>query len=99
MDEASMQYTTFTMGNLGFFECEHMPFGLCNVPATFHSLMQNCHGELNLTYYLIYLDHVIVFSKMEEKHLEWLCVVFDHFQEHNLRLNPTKCKFLWDEIN
>ena len=35
MDEASKQYTTFTVGNLGFFECNRMPFGLCNAPATF----------------------------------------------------------------
>ena len=28
MDEASKQYTAFTMGNLGFFECNRMPFGL-----------------------------------------------------------------------
>ena len=30
MDEASKQYTAFTVGSLGFFECERMPFGLCN---------------------------------------------------------------------
>ena len=42
MDEASKQYTAFTMGNLGFFKCEHMPFRLCNAPATFQRLMQNC---------------------------------------------------------
>ena len=35
MDEASKQYTAFTMGNLGIYECNRMPFGLCNVPATF----------------------------------------------------------------
>ena len=35
MDEASKQYTTFTVGNLGFFECDRMPFGLCNALATF----------------------------------------------------------------
>ena len=34
MDEASKQYTAFTVGNLGFFECKHVPFGLCNAPAT-----------------------------------------------------------------
>ena len=27
MDEASKQYTAFTMGNLGFFKCDRMPFG------------------------------------------------------------------------
>ena len=35
MDEASKQYTTFTVGNLGFFKCNQMPLGLCNAPATF----------------------------------------------------------------
>ena len=68
MDEASKHYTAFIMGNIGFFECEYMLFGLCNAPATFPRLMQNCLGELNLTYCLIYLDDVIVFSKMEEEH-------------------------------
>ena len=39
MDEVSKQYTTFTMGNLGFFMCDRMPFGLCNAPATFQQLL------------------------------------------------------------
>ena len=30
----SQQYTTFTVGNLGFYEFTHMPFGLCN-PSNF----------------------------------------------------------------
>ena len=41
INESSKHYTTFTVGNLGFFECNHMPFGLCNVPAMFQWLMQN----------------------------------------------------------
>ena len=35
MDKVSKQYTAFTMGNLGFFKHNRMPFGLCNAPATF----------------------------------------------------------------
>ena len=69
MEEASKQYTAFTVGNLGFFECDHMPFGLCNAPATFQWLMQNCLGELNLIYCLIYLDDLIVFSWATKEHL------------------------------
>ena len=61
--------------------------------------MQNCLGELNLTYCLNYLDDVIVFLKMEEDYLQCLHVVFYHFQQYNLRLKPTKCKFFLDEIN
>ena len=99
MDEVSKQYIAFTLGNLGFFKCEHMPFGLCNNVAIFQRLIQNCLGELNLTYCSIYLDDVIVFSKMKEEHLQGLCTVFNHFREHNLRLKPTKCKFFQNEFN
>ena len=90
MDELSKQYTAFTVGNLGFFECERMPFGLCNAPTTFQRLMQNCLGELNLMYCLIYLVDVIVFSKTKEEHLQHLHVMFKHFQEHNPKLKQSK---------
>ena len=96
--EASKQYTTFTMGNIGFSECKHMLFGLCDTLSTFQRLMQNCLGDLNLTYCLIYLDDVIILSQMEE-HLHHLYIVLEHFREHNLKLKPTKCKFFRNEIN
>ena len=76
MEEASKQYTTFTVGNLGFFKCDCMPFGLCNAPATFQHLMQNCLHELNLIYCLIYLD-LIIFLQTVEEHLHQLHVIFD----------------------
>ena len=79
MDEASKQYTAFTVGSLGFFKCERMPFGLCNTPMTFQRLMQNCLGKLNLTYCLIYLDYVITFSTNEDDHLHCMRVIFDRF--------------------
>ena len=91
MDEASKQYTAFMVGSLGFFECEHMPFRLCNAPTTFQHLMQNCIGELNLTYCLIYLDDVITFSNDEDDHLHCMRVIFDKFQMEHLKLKPSKC--------
>ena len=94
----SQQYTAFTVGNLGFYEFTHMLFGLCNALVTFQHLMQNTLGELNLTYCVIYLDDVIVFSCMEEEHLECLCVVFERFWEFNLKLKPSKCSFFQAEI-
>ena len=98
MDEESKQYTAFTLGSMGLYECESMPFGLCNAPPTFQRLMQNCLGKLNLTYCLIYLDDVIVFSNMPE-HLRRMRVVFDCLREHGLRLKPSKCEVFKSEIN
>ena len=69
MEVASKQYTIFTVGNLGFFNCDHMPFGLYNVLATFQQLMQNCLGKLNLIYCLIYLDDIIILLQTAEEHL------------------------------
>ena len=94
----SQQYMAFTVGNLGFYEFTPMLFGLCNTPVTFQHLMQNTLGELNLTYFVFYLDNVIVFGHMEEEHLECLRVVFDRFWEFNLKLKPSKCSFLQSEI-
>ena len=99
MDEESKQYTAFTLGSMGLYECESMPFGLCNAPPTFQRLMQNCLGKLNLTYCLIYLDDVIVFSKTPEEHLQRMRVVFDRLCEHGLKLKSSKCDVFKSEIN
>ena len=99
MDDESKQYTAFTLGSMGLYECKSMPFGLCNTPPTFQRLMLNCLGELNLTYCLIHLDDVIIFSKTEEEHLERMRVVFDRFREHGLKLKPSKCEVFKTEIN
>ena len=93
MDESSKQYNAFTVDNLGFFKCDHMPFGLCNAPATFQRLMQNCLGELNLIYCPIYLNDIVIFLHTGEEHLQCLNVVFDWFREHNLKLKLLKCNF------
>ena len=99
MAEESQPYTAFTVGSLGVYEFLRMPFGLCNPPATFQHLMQNCLRELNLTYTLIYLDDIVVFSDSEAEHVKCLAAVFDRFQEHGLKLKPSKCNFFKKEIN
>ena len=99
MDEESKQYTAFTLGSKSLYECKSMPFGLCNTLPTFQRLMQNCLGELNLTYCLIYLDDVIVFSETPEEHLQRMRVVFDHLLKHGLKLKPSKCDVFKSEIN
>ena len=69
----------------------------CSAP--FQTLMQNCLVALSLTYCLIYLDKLIVFSRTKEVSLYCLDVVFECFWEHNLKLKPTKCKFFKSETS
>ena len=98
MEESSKQYTAFTVGTLGFFQCEHMPFGLCNAPATFQRLMTNCLGELNYLTCLVYLDDVIIYLSTQEEHIECLRAVLECFRLHGLKLKPSKCEFFKEEI-
>ena len=99
MDEESKQYTAFTFSGMGLYECESMPFGLCNARPTLQRLMLNCLGELNLTYCLIYLDDVIIVSRTKEEQLERMHVVFDRLCEHGLKLKQSKCDMFKTEIN
>ena len=91
--------TAFTMGPLGFWECERMPFGLTNAPATFQRLIESCLGELNLSWCIIYLDDIIVFSQTPEVHLVRLQAVFDKLKAAGLKLKPSKCELFKKQIN
>ena len=93
MDEESKPLTAFTVGPLGFYECKRMPFGLTNAPATFQCLMESCLGELYLSWCIIYLDDIMVFSKTPEEHLKRLQGVFKKLAKTVLKLKPSKCEF------
>ena len=76
MVEECKPYTAFTCGPLCFYECETMTFGATNVPATFQRLMDNCLGELNMNWCIVYLDDIIIFSKDAASHIERFEAVF-----------------------
>ena len=99
MADDSKPYTAFTVGTLGFYQCERMPFGLCNAPATFQRLMQNCLGDLNYTVCLIYLDDIVIFSETEDQQVDRLRLVFEKLREHGLKLKPSKCRLFMDQID
>ena len=96
MDVESKPLTAFTVGPLVFYECERMPFRLTNIPATFYRLMEECLGNFNLHWCIIYLDDIVIFSKDLASHLERLEAVLWKLKEAGLKLKPPKCKlFQW----
>ncbi len=98
MQEEDKQKTAFSVGPLGFYECNRMPFGLTNAPATFQRLMENCMGDLHLRECLIYLDDIIIFSNTFEQHLERLEAVFKRLSDNGLKLKPSKCELFRDKV-
>ena len=98
IDEGSKPLIAFTIGRFGLYECERMPFGLTNAPATFQRLMESCLGELHLSWCIIYLDNIIVFSTTPTEHLKRLRGVFERLAKAGLKLKPSKCKFFKTKI-
>ena len=98
MAEECKAYTAFTCGPLGFYECDTMPFGATNAPATFQRLMHDCLGELNMNWCIVYLDDIIIFSDTKEEHLKRLEAVFQKLCAAGLKLKPSKCFFFKEEI-
>ena len=98
LKEEDKAKTAFHVGNLGFYECNRMPFGLCNAPATFQRLMERAMGDINLRDCLIYLDDIIIFSDTFENHLDRLDAVFQRLHQYNLKLKASKCEFFRSEV-
>ena len=98
MDEESKPLMAFTVGPLGFYYCERMPFGLTSAPATFQRLMETCLGDLNLHWSIIYLDDIVIFSQDPASHLERLEAVFRKLEEAGLKLKPSKCELFQQQL-
>ena len=70
-----------------------MPFGLTNALATFQRLMESCVGDLHLSFCLLYLDDIVIFSKTYEEQCS-LGGSVPEIEEAGLKLGPSKCQFL-----
>lgn len=86
----------------GLFEFRVMPFGLTNAPSVFQRLMQRVLMGLNPEegpdFVAVYIDDVLVFSRTLGKHIEHLCKVIERLQEAGLKLKPSKCEFVREEV-
>ena len=96
VSELSKHKTGFIVP-FGIYEFNRVPFGLCNAPSYFSSIMQNIFG--NLDFVQIFIDDIIIWSENEEQHLEHLKIVFDKLRENGLTLNGEKCNWMKSEIS
>ena len=99
MVEDCKPYTAFTCGPLGFYECETMPFDTTNAPATFQRFMNNCLGELNMYWCIVYLDDIIIYSTDAASHIERLEAVFQKLVKAGLKLKPPSVNFSRRELS
>ena len=93
-DVAKTAFITST----GLYEWKVMPFGLCNAPATFQSLMNDLLRPFIGISCLCYLDDVLIFSKNIIEHDKHFREVLEAFRKSHLFVNPAKCALYQKEV-
>jgi len=80
--------------NQGLFEPLIMFFGMTNSPATFQTMMNDVFRTVIAEgIVIVYLDDILIFTKMEEEHEQVVQRVLEILAEHKLFLRPEKCEF------
>ena len=70
-----------------------MPFGLKNAGSTYQRMMTRMFESQLGKNIEIYIDDMVVKSKMVSKHLGDLRAIFEILRKYKLRLNASKCSF------
>jgi hypothetical protein len=97
MREGDKWKTSFKT-NEGLYEWLFMSFGLKNVSSTFMRLMNEVLREFIKKKFIVYLDDILIFSKIVAEHLKHLATVMKRLQQEKLLINMKKSSFIWGSL-
>ena len=84
--------TTFRT-RYGHFEFTVMPFGLTNAPAAFMDLMHRVFQAYLDQFVVIFVDDILIYSRLEWEHECHLGIVLQLLRDHQLYAKFSKCEF------
>ena len=79
--------------HMGNYHYKVMPFGLKNAGSTYQRMMTKMFEPQLGKNVEVYIDDMVVKSKLVSEHLTNLTSIFEILREHKLRLNASKCSF------
>ena len=77
--------------SIGNYRYKVMPFGLKNAGSTYQRTMTRMFEPQLGKSIEVYVDHMVVKSKVVSEHVGNLGVIFNILRKHNLCLNASKC--------
>ena len=87
------QEKTAIVTPVGNYHYKVMPFGLKNAGSTYQWMMTEMFEPQLGKNVEVYIDDLVVKSKLVSEHLTDLTSIFEILREHKLRLNTSKCFF------
>jgi hypothetical protein len=82
----------------GHYEFFVIPFGLCNTPLTFQSLVNHVFRSFLCHFVLVYFDDTLIYSKTCTTYLAHVDQVLHLLSKHQLFLKKSKCAFGASEV-
>ena len=89
MDDQETAFVT----PIGNYHYKVMPFDLKNAGSTYQRMMTRMFESQLGKNIKIYIDDMVVKSKMVSKHFGDLQAIFEILRKYKLRLNASKCSF------
>jgi hypothetical protein len=90
--ECDIPKTTF-VSRYGLYEYTVMSFGLTNAPTYFMYVMNKVFMEYLDKFVVVFIDDILVYSRSEEEHEEYLRLALQKLRENRLYAKLSKCKF------
>ena len=81
------------MTPIGNYHYKVMPFDLKNAGSTYQRMITRMFEPQLGKSIEVYIDDMVVKSKVVSEHMGDLGVIFDILKKHKLRLNASKCSF------
>ena len=78
---------------IGNYHYKVMPFGLKNAGSIYQRMMTKMFKSQMGKNIEVYIDNMVVKSKIVSEHIENLTNIFEILRGHKLRLNASKCSF------
>ena len=78
---------------MGNYHYKVMSFGLKNAGSTYQRMMTKMFKAQMGKNIEVYIDDMVVKSKMKSEHIGDLTNIFQILRDHKLRLNASKCSF------
>jgi hypothetical protein len=82
----------------GQYQFKVMSFGLCNAPSTFQAVMNRIFDRYLNKFMCVYLDDILIYSKVKEDHPRHLAQVLQVLKENEFYVKLSKCDFEKKEL-